>query len=97
LKDLISDVEEADANVKAYKDKIDDNPQMGLDLYGSFLNDSLKIKGQSRERVIKLLNVVKDRVKSKEMLQLSKGVEDKEFDPEMIADLAAEIKKLADG
>lgn len=69
------DLEEADQNVAFYKTEILNNP-LGKESFGFHLNEALKIKGSARDRVIKMLNLIKDRVKSKEFLDKAKNTDD---------------------
>lgn len=58
---LKEDLDEINDNIEQYHVLIDDNPD-GKALFGSLYNDSLKIKGQIRERQLKFLNSFKERV-----------------------------------
>lgn len=65
LDGLRDDLIEADENVQLYLEAIL-NDSGGKELYGSLYNDALKIKGSSRDRFLKFLALIKDRVNKKE-------------------------------
>jgi len=67
LEELYDDIGETDENIKIYKDEL--TKTSGKQMYGELLNNSLKLKGDARDRVIKLINIIKDRVKSKEVIE----------------------------
>ena len=67
LNELYDDVQETDDNIKLYRDEL--TKTAGKQMYGELLNNSLKLKGDARDRVIKLINIIKDRVKSKEVIE----------------------------
>ncbi len=71
----LDDVEEANLNVNLYKTEVLNNT-LGKESYGTLLSDALKIKGAARDRIIKVVNLVKDRVKSKEFLDKSTNQDD---------------------
>lgn len=71
LDGLRDDLLESQENVDMYLDSIKNDPG-GKELYGSLYNDSLKIKGMSRDRQLKFLNMFKDRVSKKEMMSIAK-------------------------
>lgn len=73
------DLSEANKNVELYLDELY-NESKGGDrkiLYGPIYNEALKLKGDARDRQLKFLNMFKDRVTKKEILQSNK----KEKDP----------------
>ena len=67
LGELYEDLDETDANIKLYKDEL--TKVAAKQMYGELLNNSLKLKGDARDRIIKLVNIIKDRVKSKEVIE----------------------------
>lgn len=75
LKACEDDIEETEQNIAFYKTEVMNNP-LGKEQYGVMLGDALKIKGSARDRYIKCVNLFKDRVKMKEILDKAKGVED---------------------
>jgi hypothetical protein len=66
------DFEEAEENVQTYKTELINNKDLGKEMFGSLHSDALRIKGQARERYLKIINLFKDRVKTKELIQGSK-------------------------
>ena len=68
LKDLDSDLQEANENCEVYKDQIVNNP-MGKDQYGPSYHQALTIKANVRDKQIKVINIIKDRLKVKELLK----------------------------
>src|SRR5258708_3750302 len=72
------DLDEAATNVGLYMEKLFDPSTSGDQklLYGPLYNDSLKIKGSARDRQLKFLNMFKDRVTRKEIIESSKGDKD---------------------
>lgn len=76
---LKEDLEEVDENVRQYHLLVDDDPD-GKALFGTLYNDSLKIKGQNRERQLKFLNSYKERVAKLEsdVLKFENGEDDDE-------------------
>lgn len=75
LKACEEDIEETEQNIAFYKAEVINNP-LGKENYGIMLGDALKIKGQARDRYIKCVNLFKDRVKMKEVLEQAKGADD---------------------
>lgn len=75
LKACEDDIEETEQNIAFYKTEVMNNP-LGKEQYGVMLGDALKIKGSARDRYIKCVNLFKDRVKMKEVLDKAKGLED---------------------
>lgn len=71
LDGLRDDIVEAQDNVKAYQDAVS-AVQMGLELFGSGLNQALTVKGSARDRQLKFLNAFKERVTKKEAVELTK-------------------------
>lgn len=63
------DIIESQQNVEMYFEAIT-NETGGKELYGTLYNEALKIKGSSRDRQLKFLNMFKDRVSVKEKLAL---------------------------
>ena len=66
------DFEEAEENVQTYKTEIINKKDLGKEMYGSLHSDALRIKGQARDRYLKIINLFKDRVKTKELIQGTK-------------------------
>ena len=65
------DLEEAKQNCEIYFDAII-NTDSGKSIFGQLYNESLKIKGDARDKQLKLLNMFKDRVSVKERNTLNK-------------------------
>jgi|ERR1035437_407198 hypothetical protein len=59
LKGLIEDLKESQDNIDTYKTKMGQG--VGFDMYGSLFNDSLKIKGSVRDKLIKMAGMIKDK------------------------------------
>ena len=90
LKDLMKDLGEAEKNVKRYEDLMGDKTnEMNIVMYGSLLNDALKIKASVRDKIIKILGNLKDRVRVKE--QQNSGSSSGEYSEEEIAELTNRI------
>jgi hypothetical protein len=70
-----ADIEETEQNIAFYKSQVM-NDVNGKEMYGTYLNDALKIKGQARDRYIKIINIWKDRVKVKEILEKASGTDE---------------------
>lgn len=67
LNGLRNDIEETNENVQIYYTALH-NDSGGKELYGQSYNEALKIKGQARDRFLKFLALMKDRVTKKEDL-----------------------------
>lgn len=67
------DLEEAKINVEQFLEEVVSNGSMGKERFGNFYNDALRIKGDARDRQLKLLNMFKDRVSTKEKIELTKA------------------------
>jgi len=61
LSDLNEDLTEAQENINSYKIKMSTD-EVSFDAYGNLYNDSLKVKGSIRDKVIKIAAMIKDRV-----------------------------------
>lgn len=91
LNGCLEDLQEAALNVDLYKNEVL-NDKLGKERYSTQLNDALKIKGLARDRMLKLINLVKDRVKTKELLtQQSSGIGG--YSPELISKIMDEINE----
>jgi len=91
LNDLIEDVDETKENVQFYKTLV--NKQYGPEAYGELFNEALKIKGAARDRMLKILTLIRDRVKAKEVLATAKKGTD-EYSAEDISDVYKRVKTL---
>jgi hypothetical protein len=68
LSGVRDDINEAQQNIELYMDAIL-HSDGGKEMYGTLYNDALKIKGQARDKQLKFLDMFKDRVTKKEILQ----------------------------
>ncbi len=93
LLDLQEDVKETKENVEFYKNLV--SKQFGPEQYGELFNEALKIKGSARDRVLKLLTLIRDRVKAKEVIELSKK-ETGDYSAEEISELKKQLKQDED-
>lgn len=70
------DLEEAKNNASMYLEvMIDKKKSGGIEMYAQYYNDALKIKGAARDKQLKILNMFKDRVSTKEKINLNKKEE----------------------
>ena len=95
LDGLRDDIIEANSNVSLYQEAVL-NETGGKEVYGSHYNEALKIKGASRDRMIKFLNIFKDRVTKKETnkaLQISAQEEEVDIDTSKLNDWYSQHKK----
>lgn len=76
LDGLRDDIYESQQNVDMYAESI--AVEGGKDLYGSLYNDALRIKGSARDRQLKFLNTFKERVATKEQIDLKKELKQQE-------------------
>lgn len=83
------DLSEAEANMQVYLEEIQSSKD-GKQLYGVLYNDALKIKGSARDRQLKLLNMFKDRVTTKERIDIETGKNNKAGSTNMTPDMMAE-------
>lgn len=67
LSGIRDDINEAQQNVEMYMDAIL-NATGGKDVYGQLYNEALKIKGQARDKQLKFIDMFKDRVTKKEII-----------------------------
>lgn len=67
------DLEESKLNVEMFLEEIANQGQSGKERFGQLYNEALKIKGDARDRQLKLLNMFKDRVSTKEKNEMSKA------------------------
>lgn len=65
------DIKETEENIGFYKQEILNNKN-SKDMYGHLLHEALRLKGDARDRAIKAINLVKDRVKAKEFIKSNK-------------------------
>jgi len=84
------DLSEAESNMQIYLEEIQSNKD-GKQLYGVLYNDALKIKGSARDRQLKLLNMFKDRVTTKERIDIETGKNNKAGSTNMTPDMMAEV------
>ena len=94
LSSLYDDLAEAEINVGRYKELLEDPKtyEMNISMYGPLLNDALKIKAAVRDKIIKMLSTLKDRVRVKEQ-QSSDNKSSDEFTEEELANLSDRIEK----
>jgi hypothetical protein len=71
LDDVEKDMVDVEGNIDLYK-KLITTGSFGLEQYGEFYNEALKLKGSLRDRVLKILTLMKDRVKTKEVYAMTK-------------------------
>ncbi len=96
LKDLDRDLQEANENCEMYKDQLVNNTH-GKDLYGPSYHQALGIKANVRDKQIKVINIIKDRLKVKELLKQndsSANQIDKPLSPLEMIKLAEELDEL---
>ena len=89
------DLQEAQVNVDLYFNEITAPGTDGKAMYGSLYNDSLKIKGSVRTRQLQLLSLFKERVTTKEKVELdaNKGKTNKDaLSPERMNDLLSDME-----
>jgi hypothetical protein len=89
------DLSEAQVNVDLYFNEITAPGTDGKAMYGSLYNDSLKIKGSVRTRQLQLLSLFKERVTTKEKVELdaNKGKTNKDsLSPERMNDLLNDME-----
>jgi hypothetical protein len=80
LSGIRDDINEAQQNVELYLDAIL-NSTGGKEMYGPLYNDALKIKGSARDKQLKFLDMFKDRVTKKEIINANvKKESDAPFD-----------------
>lgn len=83
LKGLVEDLEEAQINIENYKTKMEQST--GFDVYGSLFNDSLKIKGSVRDKLIKVASMIKDKASTSNASNIQ------QFDNKFISSLADQV------
>lgn len=66
LDGLRDDLTEANENVQLYYTALNTDKGGGKDVYGNAYNDALKIKGSTRDRFLKFVALIKERVTKKE-------------------------------
>jgi hypothetical protein len=94
LEGCSEDIEEADQNVGFYKTEILNTP-LAKEQYGHLLNDALRIKGSARDRLIKMINLINNRVRTVEVMKQAQNGED--VAPEkMLAAIEKKMRELED-
>lgn len=94
LDGIRDDLNEAQENADAYLESIL-NTTGGRELWGTPYNDALKIKGQARDRQLKMIDMFKDRVTKKEQIEsTTKKESDMSFDH---SELNKVLDELAQG
>jgi len=78
-----NDLLESQKNVDAIQTLMDKDNTNGRQIYGEMFNNSLKIKGDARDKQLKLLNMFKERVNTKEKLELVKKDKNESLGPLM--------------
>lgn len=69
LDETKNDLTEADEHAGQVLDKInDDKNRAGLEMYAHIYQEALKVKGSARERHLKVINMIKDRLRIKETM-----------------------------
>lgn len=69
LDETKNDLTEADEHAGQVLDKInDDKNRAGLEMYAHIYQEALKVKGSARERYLKVINMIKDRLRIKETM-----------------------------
>lgn len=85
LKDAEQDVTEAQSHVDAVKKKIEnDANERALNQFSIMYQEALKVKGIARDRHIKLIRMIQDRVRAKEVIKTVKGGQVWSISPESI-------------
>lgn len=77
LEDVNEDMKEVDEFVLRIKDKmIDRANSAALEAYANFFVQALQAKGATRERHLRLINMIKDRVRVKEVNATNKNTKE---------------------
>lgn len=93
LSGIRDDINEAQQNVDQYFDAML-NTTGGKELWGGLYNDSLKIKGTARDKQLKFLDMFKDRVTKKEIINANvKKESDAPFDHSELNKIVDEINQ----
>lgn len=93
LSGIRDDINEAQQNVEMYLDAIH-NSAGGKEMYGNLYNESLKIKGQARDKQLKFIDMFKDRVTKKEIINANvKKESDAPFDHSQLNKMIDEVNK----
>lgn len=93
LSGIRDDINEAQQNVEMYLDAIL-NSAGGKEMYGNLYNESLKIKGQARDKQLKFIDMFKDRVTKKEVINANvKKENDAPFDHSQLNKMIDEVNK----
>ena len=70
LEDVKQDMKDVEINIDLYKTAM--TGTFALEQYGELYNEALKLKGSLRDRVLKILALMKDRIKTKEIYAMTK-------------------------
>lgn len=92
LEGLKEDLAEVSQNVELYKSEVINN-STGKDAYGSLYNDALRIKGATRDRMLKAITIIKDRIKIKEIVVKTSETGGPEMSPEKIIAAMDKLEK----
>lgn len=93
LSGIRDDINEAQQNVDQYFDAML-NTTGGKELWGTLYNDALKIKGTARDKQLKFLDMFKDRVTKKEIINANvKKESDAPFDHSELNKIVDEINQ----
>jgi hypothetical protein len=94
LEDVRADIEEADKHVKAIATKIE-NPdkKSALEQYSIMYQEALKVKGVVRDRHIKVIKMIQDRIRVKEVMNQTKGSVPWMLTPDAIQELMENSKE----
>lgn len=93
LADVEQDMKDVDVNIDLYRAAMSTGT-FALEQYGELYNEALKLKGSLRDRVLKIISLMKDRVKTKEVYAMTKrdGSEMSAEDIKTLRDKIAEDK-----
>lgn len=73
LRELQEDLSEVTIHTAEILQKIKDpSRKNGIEAYAHLYQEALKVKGSARERYLKLINMIKDRVRVKEVIKQTK-------------------------
>jgi hypothetical protein len=90
IEGLNNDLKEAEENIDLYHEKLINTPT-GIDQFGTIHNDSLRIKGLVRERQLKLLLLIKDKIQKQ--TESDKALGNNSSAPEQIVKITEEDAK----
>lgn len=97
LTNVQEDIDEAQKHVKQIAKKIEDpDKKAAIEIYSIMYQEALKVKGVARDRYLKVIKMIQDRVRVKEIVKQGKSSTPWMLTPDAVQDMITAAKDKQD-